>query len=111
MTDYPNQAAQKPDPYKGKYEELFAACGKANGVRQALLIKISKQIGALSKIICEPDPPGCDGEAPAKDLDGLVRDMQKANVAKKQMLQSIEAELDQLMEKMCDPDPPGCIIQ
>ena len=111
MTDYPDQAAQQPDPYKAKYEELFDACGKANGVRKQLLIKISKQIGALLGPICEPDPPGCDGEAPAKDLDGLVRDMQKANVAKKQMLQSIEAELDQLMEKMCDPDPPGCIIQ
>jgi hypothetical protein len=109
MTDYPDQAAQQPDPYKAKYEELLAACGKANGARQELLIKVSKQIGALLGIICEPDPPGCDGEAPSKDLDGLVRGMQKANAAKKQQLESIDHELNQLMEMMCDPDPPGCI--
>jgi hypothetical protein len=63
MTDKPDQNAQQQqqppvdEDYKAKYEALYAACGKANGERKKLLVVISKDIGALLKIICEPDPP------------------------------------------------------
>jgi len=109
--DKPDQAAQQPaEDWKAKYEALFDACGKANGVRQTLLIKVSEDIGALLKIICEPDPPGCTGQIPKTDLEDLLKDVQKANAIKKQQLQAIDHEIDLLMQKMCDPDPPGCVI-
>jgi hypothetical protein len=114
MTDKPDQNAQQQqqpppvDDYKAKYEALFAACGKANGERKKLLVVISKDIGALLKIICEPDPPGCSGPIPTEKLADLLVKVQQANAEKQAKLQAIVNEVNVLMQKMCDPDPPGC---
>ena len=110
MTDKPDQNAQQQpvDDYKAKYEALFAACGKANGERKKLLVVISKDIGALLKIICEPDPPGCSGPIPTEKLADLLVKVQQANAEKQTKLQAIVNEVNVLMQKMCDPDPPGC---
>jgi len=94
--------------YKAKYEELYAACGKANGERKKLLTTIAKNIGALLKIICEPDPPGCSGAIPKDKLDEILVKVQQANASKLQKLQVIDGEIDQLMQIICEPDPPGC---
>jgi hypothetical protein len=114
MTDKPDQNAQqqqqKPvdDDYKAKYEALFAACGKANGERKYLLQAVSKDINALLKIICEPDPPGCSGPIPTEKLADLLVKVQQANAEKQATLQALVKDLNVLMQKMCDPDPPGC---
>jgi hypothetical protein len=114
MTDKPDQNAQqqqqKPvdDDYKAKYEALFAACGKANGERKYLLQAVSKDINALLKIICEPDPPGCSGPIPTEKLADLLVKVQQANAEKQVKLQALIKDLNVLMQKMCDPDPPGC---
>jgi len=110
MTDKPDQNAQQPvdEDYKAKYEALYAACGKANGERKKLLVVISKDIGALLKIICEPDPPGCSGPIPTEKLADLLVKVQQANAEKQAKLQTIVNEVNVLMQKMCDPDPPGC---
>ena len=106
----PDQNAQQSVDvdWQAKYEALFSACGKANGVRQKLLIKLSEDIGALLKIICEPDPPGCSGQIPTANLADLLKDVQRANATKKQQLQAIDHEIELLMQKMCEPNPPGC---
>jgi hypothetical protein len=94
--------------YKAKYEELYAACGKANGERKKLLTTIAKDIGALLKVICEPDPPGCSGPIPGDKLADLLVKVQQANASKQQQLLAIDQKIDQLMQKICEPDPPGC---
>ena len=96
--------------YKAKYEELYLACGEANAARKLLLTKIAKNIGALLKIICEPDPPGCSGKIPDQNLEELLLNVQHANAIKREKLQAIDDEIDVLMQMSCDPDPPGCII-
>lgn len=110
MTEKPDQAAQEPVDvdYKAKYDALFAACGKANGKRKKLLTTISKDIGALLKIICEPDPPGCSGPIPTDRIEDLLVKVQEWNATKKQQLEAIDNEINLLMLQMCEPNPPGC---
>jgi hypothetical protein len=112
MAKKPNQRPPRrvDDDYKAKYDALYAACGKANGERKKLLVAVSKDIGALLKIICEPDPPGCSGKIPTDKLADLLVKVQQANAEKQAMLQAIDREVDLLMEKICDPDPPGCFL-
>src|SRR5436190_14973203 len=105
--DQYSQAGTDVD-YKQKYEDLLAACGKANGERKYLLTIVATDIQALLKVVCEPDPPGCSGPIPSDKAADLLLACQKANAAKKQQLQAIDHEIDQLMKKMCEPDPPGC---
>ncbi|HJZ82589.1 MAG TPA: hypothetical protein VKD91_19650 [Pyrinomonadaceae bacterium] len=109
--DKPDQNPQQPvdDDYKAKYEALYAACGKANAERKKQLVAVSRDIGALLKIICEPDPPGCSGKIPTDNLADLLVQVQQANATKQQKLQAIDKEIDLMMEKICEPDPPGCL--
>jgi len=112
MAEQPDQPSQSDNgiDYKAKYEELFAACGKANGEKKALLAQIAKNIGALLKVVCEPDPPGCSGPIPNDKLADLLLRVQQENASKKQKLEVIDSEINQLMQKICEPDPPGCAI-
>jgi|SRR5215831_4178979 len=105
--DRPSHSAHVVD-YKEQYEELFAACGKANGERKILLTTVSGHIKALLTVICEPDPPGCSGPIPFDDPIALLKECQSKNADKKKQLQTIDHEVDALMMKMCEPDPPGC---
>jgi hypothetical protein len=98
------------DDYKAKYDALYAACGKANGKRKKLATTIARDIRALLKIICEPDPPGCRGTIPTENLAELLVEVQQANAEKQEKLQAIDNEFDLLMQQICDPDPPGCIL-
>ncbi|HEU5239784.1 MAG TPA: hypothetical protein VFU37_21815 [Pyrinomonadaceae bacterium] len=108
--DKPDQAAQQPvdDDYKAKYDALFLACKRANGKKKRLLTTISKDIGALLKIICEPTPPGCSGEIPTDNLEDLLVQVQQLNATKQEKLLAIDSEVNQLMAEVCDPNPPGC---
>jgi hypothetical protein len=96
--------------YKAKYELLYAAVGEANTERKVILTNIAKDVKALLKIICEPDPPGCSGKIPDNNLEELLLNVQQANALKQEKLEGIADEIDILMQKMCDPDPPGCVI-
>ena len=113
MAYKPDQRAHQPVDvdYQSLYDALYASCGKANGDRKKLLTTIAKNIGALLKIICDPDPPGCAGPiqpVPDTEVPALLLKIQQANAEKQQKLQAINGEIEALMQKMCDPDPPGC---
>jgi len=94
--------------YKAKYEELFAACGNANGDRKKLLTAIAKDLGALLKVICEPDPPGCSGPIPADKLTEILVKVQQANALKRDKVEVIITKVNEMMAVICVPDPPGC---
>ena len=109
MSEKPGQHSQHVD-YKAKYEKLYRDCGEANAVKKELLVTISKKLGELLKISCEPDPPGCSGPIPGQDLEELFLSVQQANATKQEMLQSVNEDVNLLMQQICEPDPPGCII-
>ncbi len=111
MPEKPDQSAQagRSIDYKAKYEELYSACGAANAKKRTLLTTISRNVGALLKIICEPDPPGCSGRIPTQNLEDLLLQVQQANALKRQQLKAIDDEIDNLMQQICDPNPPGCV--
>jgi hypothetical protein len=111
MAEKDQQSAQQGADvdYKAKYEDLHHACMVANGRKRALLTKIAKDVKALLKIICEPDPPGCSGPIPTENLADLLKQVQEANATKLADLSTISDEIDDLMLQICDPNPPGCV--
>ena len=105
-----NQSGQQPSTvdFEAEYNKLYKAVYKANGDKKRRLQVISDDIQKALAIVCEPDPPGCNGLDPTVTVEELAQQCREWNSKKKQLLMKASADIEQGLQFVCEPNPPGC---
>ena len=105
-----NQSGQQPSTvdFEAEYNKLYKAVYKANGDKKRRLQVISDDIQKALAIVCEPDPPGCNGLDPTVTVEELAQQCRVWNSKKKQLLMKAADDVNQALQFACEPNPPGC---
>ena len=105
-----SEAGQQPGTvdFETEYKKLYNAVYQANSDEKRRLQVIFDDIQKVLAIVCEPDPPGCNGPDPIGTVEELAKLCREWNSRKKKLLMKASADAKQALEFACEPNPPGC---
>jgi hypothetical protein len=100
--------ADNTSDFESMYNKLYKDVQNANADKKRQLENVFGEVGKLLQIICEPDPPGCNGPDPQVTLEQLAQECRDWNTKKEKLLTTISDDIGNLLRNVCEPDPPGC---